>query len=202
MKDQLEHEQKKYEQLWKLDRYRLGSPGLDRCRRAIEIMEIQSGSSLIDIGCGAGKASAVFMSKGIDVAGIDIAYNCLDHDVIMPLKVGCLWSSSFMSSIDLYEYGFCCDVMEHIPTNRVDKVFELISLIVDKSIFFNISLTPDSCGKLIGELLHLTVKPKEWWRNMLEKRFDVKELEMINKNTIEFICMPNKINKKLNSYNS
>lgn len=188
MTTQLTHEQKKYEQMWEVESYRRNSPGLEYCDRAIELMKIQVGDSLVDIGCGSGKVSAVFLSKGINVAGIDIAYNCLDQNINIPLKTGCLWSEKFMSTVGLYDYGFCCDVMEHIPTNKVDNVLGLISKIVSKSTFFNISLTPDSCGKLIGEPLHLTVKPREWWKAKLEKNFIVKELTITNRNTAEFIC--------------
>jgi len=52
--------------------------------------------------------------------------------------------------------------MEHIPEKDVDKVLRNITKSAEK-VFFNISLLHDSCGKLIGEDLHLTVKPAGWW---------------------------------------
>jgi hypothetical protein len=56
----------------------------------------------------------------------------------------------------------CTDVMEHIPTKDVDQVL-LNIMSAAQHVFFQISTEQDSCGKMIGEELHLTVKPPEWW---------------------------------------
>jgi hypothetical protein len=54
--------------------------------------------------------------------------------------------------------------MEHIPLDKVDRVLTNI-LKAAQHVFFSISTVPDSCGQLIGEALHLTVRPAAWWRD-------------------------------------
>jgi len=65
---------------------------------------------------------------------------------------------------DHFDYGFCCDVMEHIPTEFTMLVLYRI-LSSCKTTWFQIALVPDNCGQLIGETLHLTVRPFTWWLN-------------------------------------
>ena len=67
------------------------------------------------------------------------------------------------------EYGFCTDVMEHIPPDKVDVVLNNI-LHAAQSVWFSICLIPDDCGVLIGEPLHLSVHPFEWWKKKFEDR--------------------------------
>jgi hypothetical protein len=53
-------------------------------------------------------------------------------------------------------------MMEHIPTDRVNYVIRKIMTCTEEA-FFQISTVPDVMGALIGQELHLTVKPFEWW---------------------------------------
>ena len=59
-------------------------------------------------------------------------------------------------------YGFCADVMEHIPGAEVEPVLVNV-LKACRHVFFQIALEDDICGKLVGHSLHLTVKPYAWW---------------------------------------
>jgi 3-polyprenyl-4-hydroxybenzoate decarboxylase len=63
-------------------------------------------------------------------------------------------------------YGICCDVLEHIHPDDVMQVLENIMQSAEK-VFFSIGTTPDNCGVLIGQELHLTVRPHEWWQQAL-----------------------------------
>jgi hypothetical protein len=67
------------------------------------------------------------------------------------------------------EYGFCTDVMEHIPPDNVDKVLDNC-LMACQHVFFQISTVDDVCGALIGHPLHLTVKPYAWWLKKFQER--------------------------------
>jgi hypothetical protein len=73
----------------------------------------------------------------------------IKHDLEQPLSIRA-------------PYGYCTDVMEHIPPDRVDRVLGNI-LLAAQHVFFAIATTPDHCGTLIGEPLHLSVHPAEWW---------------------------------------
>jgi hypothetical protein len=68
-------------------------------------------------------------------------------------------------------FGFCCDVLEHIPEEDIDTVLKNI-LGHSKFVFFQISCVEDHFGnhpyiKADNEELHLhlTVQPYAWWLN-------------------------------------
>jgi hypothetical protein len=65
-----------------------------------------------------------------------------------------------------YDYGFCCDVMEHIPPEYTMLVAERILSACDVA-WMQIALQPDEFGAAIGKTLHLTVQPFKWWRDRL-----------------------------------
>ncbi len=67
---------------------------------------------------------------------------------------------------DTYDFGFCCDVMEHIPPEFTMLVVARL-LESCKRVFFTICTEPDEFGVRIGEPLHLTVQPFVWWRDRL-----------------------------------
>lgn len=43
--------------------------------------------------------------------------------------------------------------------------------------FFQIATRPDTCGELIGETLHLTVRDPEWWVELVGRFFHVERSE-------------------------
>lgn len=166
-KDDLEAlEARKYCNMWAFDEYRHYAPGEHYVNQAIEEMGMKPGSSVIDFGCGTGRGAQIFMDKGFQITGIDHAPNCLDENIEIPLVISNLWSLPGITA----EYGYCTDVMEHIPTEKVDDVLSQISSRVDKC-FFNIHTEEDVMGELIDDELHLTQKPPEWWKEKLSRHF-------------------------------
>jgi len=161
-----DQERSKYERMWDIDRYRKNAPGERLVEDAIRRMKAKEGF-VIDFGCGTGRAAQAFKDRGFGVAGIDIAENCLDEGIEVPLFVQTLWEPFGLSG----DYGFCTDVMEHIPPEKVGAVLSNIAASVDKC-YFQIATFHDGMGKLIGETLHLTVKSAPWWREKLEEHFE------------------------------
>ena len=105
---------------------------------------------------------------------LDFVRNCLDADV--KAIVDGPDPKLYFIKADLEkpipiaaEYGFCTDVMEHIPPDKVGVVLDNI-LKAAQRVWFSIALFEDACGKLIGETLHLSVHPFEWWKEQFEKR--------------------------------
>ena len=75
----------------------------------------------------------------------------------------------------VWKVGYCCDVMEHIPPEHVEAVLMRIFAHCDR-VFFGISFNPDHFGPaLVGEPLHLTVRPYVWWRDLLADMAVLKE---------------------------
>lgn len=166
-------ERAKYERMWSLPEYRQVAPGEGAAQTFLAQAKPKPGSEVIDFGAGTGRGALMLALLGqCKVHMLDFAENCLDaelrealttqshaltfrlHDLNRPIPLGA-------------EYGFCTDVMEHIPPHMVDRVLRNI-LASAQHVFFQIACEDDSCGKMIGEALHLTVQPFEWWLKKLQ----------------------------------
>ena len=155
-------EQQKYERMWAYPGYRVHSPGEQAVETFLSLV-VERGT-LLDIGCGTGRAGLKLKEAGFDVTLMDFTDNSRDyqamtlpfvqHDLTQPFPVGA-------------QYGYCTDVMEHIPTADVPMVLCNILHSVN-TCFFQISTQPDSMGAVINQDLHLTVKPASWWKERLE----------------------------------
>ena len=147
----------KYRSMWNFSEYRDLSPGFEVLSTFLEAAKPDG--LILDLGCGTGRASVELHKQGYKVYLIDFADNCRDqealelpfmeHDLTEPLNMFAPW-------------GFCSDVMEHIPPDDVDTVINNIMASAKKT-FFQISTVPDLFGEAIGFRLHLTVKSHSWW---------------------------------------
>lgn len=154
----------KYRAMWRFDIYREVSNGLLVAPMAMQWLDAPLGSTITSYGCGTGRPALYMKERGWNVSLIDIADNCRDEEA-MGLPFLC-WD--LRDTIPLWTtYGFCSDVMEHIPTDSVSNV---IKNIMDSSerVFFQISTRPCEFGRVIGANLHLTVWPHERWKKLFE----------------------------------
>lgn len=165
----IETERAKYAEIWSdVPDYRKYSPGMENVSRFMDVMKPERGETLLDIGCGTGEAGLEFLNLGLDVRWLDITDAGL-NSVIPTVRFieKSLWSEWGSHWKFGYDYGFCCDVMEHIPT-------EYTMLVIDRIVsncrtsWFQIALVPDVFGAAIGQPLHLTVKPFSWWLERLK----------------------------------
>ncbi len=150
-------ERDKYERMWRVEGYRLYSPGEECVDVFLDI--VKPTGTVIDFGCGTGRAGLAINKAGHDVVLVDFASNCRDPEALslpfyefdlsepMPFRVG---------------YGYCTDVMEHIEPDKVDTVIGNIMASAE-IVFFQISTVPDMAGAAINQTLHLTVEPHAAW---------------------------------------
>lgn len=153
-------EQDKYEKMWGIDGYRDVSPGEDSAGKFLEI--VKPDGPVIDFGCGTGRGALKIAEAGIPVTLVDFAGNCRDaaamslpfmkRDLTIPLGIEA-------------PFGYCTDVMEHIPPKDVANVINNI-MASARQTYFQISTVPDGFGAAIGQRLHLTVRPHGWWREL------------------------------------
>jgi hypothetical protein len=169
----------KYNQMWNIDNYRKVAPGEFMVENAIEKLGLTTDDKIIDFGVGTGRGAKKFQDKGFSITGVDLSINCLDKDVNVPLCIASLWNLPENLTCD---YGYCTDVMEHIPTDKVEDVILGISKACKKGVYFQICLTEDHMGAYIDDHLHLTVKPSEWWVDILSKYFTIKGMHEENNN--------------------
>src|SRR6187549_3029780 len=102
-------ERAKYSEIWSFDEYReANSPGLINVDRFMSVMQPKPGTSLIDIGCGSGKAGLEFEKRGLQVSWTDITDAGLDKAVKRHRFIEApLWG---FTPLGEWDYGFCCDV--------------------------------------------------------------------------------------------
>lgn len=125
-------------------------------------------TSIIDFGCGTGDAAQAFISLGHDVFAVDISRNGLRYDFGDRFIKSSLHELS--DAVPGAEWGFCCDVMEHLPTEWVPVALgKMAGKVIN--CYFSISGVPDSWGPRIGETLHLTIKPAAWWLAVIGVHF-------------------------------
>jgi len=164
----LERERNKYRKMWDQEEYRGFSPGEHIVGIAHSMFKKYGAvGSLIDFGCGTGRASDRFKQLGYEVTMVDFASNAVEVEGIDFIE-SCLWSLPSHLKAD---NGFCSDVMEHIPTEMVGRTLDCIHKATTDLMLFQIALTPDSCGQLIGETLHLTLWSESQWRKELNTRW-------------------------------
>jgi len=177
--DLIEKERKKYEQMWELKAYRASQTNVPQVSIFIDIGGIPAGSTVADIGCGPGYASLRFHEYGMKVVALDIAANALTDEArrVVDFHCGSVWEIPEGVSAD---YGFCTDMMEHIPTEKVDQTLTSIRKMVANCVYFEISLRHDKSGAAIGEVLHMTVQSTAWWTDAMGKHW--KTVEVIREN--------------------
>lgn len=168
-------EGEKYRAMWAGDAYRSFSPGEAQATRfdLPNLLRRFGARTMLDAGCGSGKTSRYVLTNApgeFELFGFDIADNCLDpfFDGIKDhyLTVGCLWRREDFPRD--YDAVVCTDVMEHIPTDKVADVLANLRGVCRRVAFFGIALVDDLFGPMtLGEPLHLTVKPAEWWLDRL-----------------------------------
>lgn len=152
----------KYGKMWDIPAYRVVSPGEDLIPLFLMHANPPKNSQIIDFGCGTGRASLTLHGLGYKVLMIDFARNCLDDQVKEVIGDKFIKADLEKKSPVVSEYGLCCDVMEHIPPDKLDTVLANI-LMASRNVFFSISTKEDNAGELIGEDLHLSVHPYSWW---------------------------------------
>jgi Protein of unknown function DUF115/Methyltransferase domain len=165
----------RYRRMWDFDVYRAVSPGEEMAMTFLAQARPPADAECIDFGCGTGRGALMLaLLGGMRVTMLDFADNCLDPEVRQALVTQSTRLSFRLADLTVGSpvaapYGYCCDVMEHIPTEDVPKVLSNI-LKFANHVFFSISTVPDVCGPgCIGEPLHLTVRPMSWWISELSK---------------------------------
>ena len=163
-------ERVKYDAIWQVPGYAENSPGDDLVAMFAELSGCKAGETLIDLGCGTGRAGArLARDHGLKVTLFDLTDAGLEGEARgLRFVEGCLWGSHLRLTRPTmgYDYGYCCDVLEHVPPEFTMLAVANI-MAACRVVFFSIATVPDQFGAEIGEPLHLTVRPFVWWRDHL-----------------------------------
>jgi hypothetical protein len=169
-------EREKYMRMWAHPEYRVVAPGEHIAVEFLAQARPAKGATVIDFGAGTGRGALMLaLMGGVQVELLDFADNCLDDEVRQALETQPHALRFTLQDLTkpipkAAQYGFCTDVMEHIPPADVDVVLSNI-LKSAQHVFFQISCVDDVCGKLIGAPLHLSVHNYAWWAEKF-RQFD------------------------------
>lgn len=164
----LEKEIEKYEAIWSLPAYHEVSPGEKYAAVFEEVVEDKS-CAVIDIGCGAGAGGKALQELGYrDMTFLDLVRVSEDTTPFIHTPIWRDWQVPKVGPGKRWDWGYCCDVLEHIPPEysalSIHRIRENCS-----NAFLSIGLTPDHFGKVIRDELHLNVKPFRWWKELLSE---------------------------------
>lgn len=175
-------EQEKYESIWNVPSYRASSPGFLQTAVFFDFFKdlLKPHDSITDFGCGSGFSALSFLENNLTVHLIDIASNAL-HDKITALTLlspdrikfttSCIWELN--EDIPSSDWIYCVDVLEHLPTEKIDDALREIAKRTKKGGLLQIFLQDEPFGQLIGETLHLTIKPLPWWIEKINTHFSI-----------------------------
>src|SRR6185436_18607094 len=180
-----EKERETYEAAWAIPAYAKDSPGaiylplfLDMAKPDLQQWRDMTGSAyqltVLDAGCGAGDgALALQQAKFQQIVLCDITDSGLCPEAKeFPFYQVCLWDHLATQLGWMYggkfDYVYCCDVMEHIPTPFTMLVVSRLLEVTRTAAFFTISLNTDQFGAWVGKPLHQTLQSYAQWKEQLD----------------------------------
>jgi 2-polyprenyl-3-methyl-5-hydroxy-6-metoxy-1,4-benzoquinol methylase len=162
----LEVERETYDEMGAVPQYREFSPGVRYLPIFQSLITARRPVSILDAGCCTGKAGLALTQDGCDVTLLDLTDAGLVPEAkVLPFREGCLWHD--LSPHGTFDYVYCCDVLEHIPTAFTMLVADQLLRVSRVGAFIAVSLVPDHFGAWVGKPLHQTVQPYLWWKQYL-----------------------------------
>lgn len=189
-------ELEKYTRIWEMSEYRLFSPGATLSRIFFSHFknELKPFDRIIDFGCGTARIATQFLQKKLIVDLIDIAPNCLDEEIqnlmmFAPIQFyqNTLWQ--LPESLEAADWIYSADVLEHIPENKVEKSLKEMAKKTKKGGMLQIFLEKEKFKTGIDCDLHLTVKPRQWWIEKIEKYWNILSISPEKASRFRFIAL-------------
>jgi SAM-dependent methyltransferase len=184
----LDAERQKYEDMWTVDAYASHSPGEMYAPLFLDMiggsplglafehpngLRVRPPYTILDAGCGSGKGALALHAAGFRILSMcDLTGDGLVPEArSLPFVKACLWEP-LLQQVHFapggkFDYVYCCDVLEHIPTAFTMLVVSRLLEVARFGVFLSISFQPDVMGAWIGASLHETVQPFVWWRDNL-----------------------------------
>lgn len=133
---------------------------------------------LLDIGCGNGITVNILKKRGFDCMGVDITLAGIKDDGRHFVEAP-IWSMPFPDNF--FDFTFSTDLLEHLPQSLIEDSIKEIFRITRKKTFHSIANFQDV---RLGQVLHLTIQPVEWW---------VRRFEALNATNLECEIIDRKI---------
>ncbi len=165
-----------YTDVWQgLDRYGDVSPGERYFDAFLDMATPKLPAAVLDAGAGSGKGAVILARNGFKVHCCDLVPDGLVEEARdFPFTPVCLWRK-FWRQTGMFDFVYCCDVLEHIPTPFTMLVVSRLLEAAKDGVFLSISLTPDMFGEMVGKPLHQTVQSFVTWRDQLAELGTLRE---------------------------
>lgn len=167
-------ERELYTDVWQsIDQYAEYSPGEKFLPIFLDMIPDEARGRVLDAGCGSGKGAVALRAAGFDVTMADLTPAGLVPEAqALPFLERVLWddwpqSTSLFARKTEWDWVYCSDVMEHIPTPFAMLVVRQLLSVAKHGVFFSISLMPDHFGVMVGHTLHHTIQSFAQWRDQL-----------------------------------
>lgn len=128
-----------------------GSSGHIHAKTVLRACKRLKCQTVLDYGCGSQSLKAAIAGPSLTVFGYDPAR---DIDQRQQVDLVC-----------------CIDVLEHIEQDRITQVLDDIRGLARIAVFIVISLRSAHATLPDGRNAHLTVRTKEQWHSLIDKRF-------------------------------
>lgn len=162
-------EREKYNEMWQVPAYATFSPGASYVDLFLDMAQPAPAASIVDLGCGTGRAGVALRERGYAVTLCDLTRTGLVEDARgLPFVTACMWND-LAQPVGFADWVYCCDVMEHVPTEYTMLAITRMLAIARKGVFLSICTEHDTWGTWIGQTLHQTVRPFTWWRDRLRE---------------------------------
>jgi len=158
VKDPVVSERAKHTDIWtKVEGYGDTSVGLEDVPRFMEIVQPRQGASIIDVGAGNCLATRALIEQGLDTWAMDITSVALPPDItkFYEMPIWGEWRGAFT-------YGYCCDVLQYVPPEYVMLCIDRM-IMQCRKVWLHVSFVVDKYADKVGEPLHKTIMPYEWW---------------------------------------
>jgi hypothetical protein len=130
----------------------------------------EEGTTWLDVGCGKAETRDVARENGLQWEGAEVL-ETLAHP-IGPEDVELIWGVHDLSCYSTVDNRFdlvtCLDVLEHILPEDTDAALRELWRVTDKVLLLSISWSEDDGGKQIGAKLHINIRSREAWVDLIE----------------------------------
>jgi 2-polyprenyl-3-methyl-5-hydroxy-6-metoxy-1,4-benzoquinol methylase len=123
--------------------------------------------TVLDYGAGKGQQ---YIPRTINVEGVDRSFNSIAQywDVEPVVCYDPCYEPFRQVPEGKFDAVISTDMLEHCPEEDVPWVIEEFFKFANKLVFANIASYPAEKTLPNGENAHCTIKPKEWWQNLIE----------------------------------
>jgi len=139
------------------------------CRYVAAIKELFPKShTVLDGGCGNGRATRTFLTNGFDAYGVELYAEALKHakDLVEDGRVKQEGIVDLSFENKRFDVVFSTDVLEHVPPGDIDRTICQLVRVAKDYLWVQVGLNekPEKFGSGKNDpWVHEVIKPRSWW---------------------------------------